>query len=245
MDEETPTPNQMPLRRPVRAMPQQQEKRKMRIKIWMGWALIIVALIADIVELLGGYISATIIAIIVGIVASFVFWVWFLILGVPYSSNTKKFAVAITMNIAEVIPGLDAIPFWFFWTLGMIIIVGMVRMEDKGEKPSIFGGFFEGFAVAETLNPIVAPIAAATMAAGKARRFVKRKAGVGEANWVKEQEEENKQAIRNPERIKEIMNKYNPQTKQSEKSRNKNVLDLKKSTTTASHKLNQPFKKAA
>ena len=47
------------------------------------------------------------------------------------------------------------------------------------------------------------------------------------------------------ERIKEIMNKYNPQTKQSEKSRNKNVLDLKKSTTTASHKLNQPFKKAA
>jgi len=245
MDEETPTPNQVPLRRPVRAIPQQQEKRKMRIKIWMGWALIISAIIVDLIELLGGYISFEIIGTFAGWLASFVFWIWFLILGVPYSSNTKRFVMAIIMNVIEIIPGLDAIPFLFMWTLGMVIIVGMVRMEDKGEKPSIFGGFFEGFAVAETLNPIVAPIAVATMAAGKTRRFIKRKAGVGEADWVKEQEEENKQVIRNPERIKEIMNKYNPQTKQSEKSSNKNVLDLKKSTTTASHKLNQPFKKAA
>ncbi|KKQ77633.1 MAG: hypothetical protein A3A96_03135 [Candidatus Zambryskibacteria bacterium RIFCSPLOWO2_01_FULL_39_39] len=189
MDENSAQQNQTVLRRPVRPIPQEVAPRKMRIKIWMGWALIISAICVDLVELLGGYISFEIIATIVGWVASFVFWVWFLILGVPYSSNTKKFVMAIIMNLLEIIPGLDAIPVWFLWTLGMVTIVGMVRMEDKGEKPSIIGGFLEGFALAETLNPVALPIAIGTTGLNRARRFVKRKAGVGQANWVKQDEE--------------------------------------------------------
>ena len=177
MDENSAQQNQTVLRRPVRPIPQEVAPRKMRIKIWMGWALIISAICVDLVELLGGYISFEIIATIVGWVASFVFWVWFLILGVPYSSNTKKFVMAIIMNLLEIIPGLD------------VTIVGMVRMEDKGEKPSIIGGFLEGFALAETLNPVALPIAIGTTGLNRARRFVKRKAGVGQANWVKQDEE--------------------------------------------------------
>src|SRR3989338_7590742 len=153
MDENSAQQNQTVLRRPVRPIPQEVAPRKMRIKIWMGWALIISAICVDLVELLGGYISFEIIATIVGWVASFVFWVWFL------------------------------------WTLGMVTIVGMVRMEDKGEKPSIIGGFLEGFALAETLNPVALPIAIGTTGLNRARRFVKRKAGVGQANWVKQDEE--------------------------------------------------------
>jgi len=230
------TQNRQPLRREVRPIPQEPEKRKMRIKMWMGWMLIIAAIIFDVVELLGGYISAEIIAAIVGIIGSFVFWVWFLILGVPYSSNTKKFGVSIVMNIAEVIPGFDAIPFWFFWTLGMVIIVGMVRMEDKGEKPSIIGGFFEGFAVAETLNPVGLPIAVATMGLNRARRFAKKKAGVGQADWVKQQNEE----LKNPDRIEEIREKYNSKKTSPQVNAGNNILEMGNNVLDLRNKVKKP-----
>ena len=57
MDENSAQQNQTVLRRPVRPIPQEVAPRKMRIKIWMGWALIISAICVDLVELLGGYIS--------------------------------------------------------------------------------------------------------------------------------------------------------------------------------------------
>lgn len=154
----------------------------------MGWALIISAICVDAIELLGGYLSFEIIAIVVGFLASFVFWVWFLILGVPYSSNTKRFMMTIITNLGENIPFLDAIPYYFLWTLGMIIIVGMVKMEDRGEKPSYLGGLIEG--LASTPSPVAAALLKPLNAE---RRFIKRKLGVGQADWIKE----NKKTINN------------------------------------------------
>ena len=138
--------------------------------------------------------------------------------------------MAIIMNLLEIIPGLDAIPVWFLWTLGMVTIVGMVRMEDKGEKPSIIGGFLEGFALAETLNPVALPIAIGTTGLNRARRFVKRRAGVGQADWIKQNEETDNTdtTMSNLDRIQQIKNKYQNKTSTFEKKSENNVLDLKK-----------------
>lgn len=185
METEEYTEVREPLRRPVR-IPEPPTERRMRISAWMGWALIISAVLVDLVELAGVYLSIGIIATIVGFVASLGFWVWFLILEIPYSSNTKRFILVIIENLGENIPFADAIPYYFLWTLGMIIIVGMVRMEDKGEKPSYFGGLIEG--LASTPSPIAAAIFKPLSAE---RRFIKRSLGVSQASWV-EQEKERK-----------------------------------------------------
>lgn len=184
-EEYTETEAREPLRRPVRPVPNPEPQRKMRIKNWMGWALIISAFCVDVIELIGGYLSFEIIAIVVGVLASFTFWVWFLILEVPYSSNTKLFAMTIITNLGENIPGLDAVPYYFLWTLGMIVIVGMVKMEDKGEKPSYFGGLIEG--LASTPSPLAAAVFKPLNAE---RRFIKKNIGIGQANWVKQEKKE-------------------------------------------------------
>lgn len=186
-EEYTETEAREPLRRPVRPVPNPEPQRKMRIKNWMGWALIISAFCVDVIELIGGYLSAEIIAIVVGFIASFTFWVWFLILEVPYSSNTKRFAMVIITNLGENIPGLDAVPYYFLWTLGMIMIVGMVKMEDKGEKPSYFGGLIEG--LASTPSPVAAALLKPLSAE---RRFIKRSLRVGQADWVEQERERKK-----------------------------------------------------
>jgi hypothetical protein len=230
MDDTFPQ-NQTALTRPVRQF-SQQEERKERIKIWMGWALIITALCVDLIELLGGYISFELIGTFAGFIASFVFWVWFLILGVPYSSNTKRFAMALITNVGEVIPGLDAIPFWFLWTAGMIIIVGMVRMEDKGENPTILGGIREGLTVLSVSNPVT--FVALTIM-NKTRRFVKKSVGIGQADWVK-QNGKTHNIMPDLGKLQQIKNKYQARPSQPVGKIGNNVLNLKNKAVPTSNK---------
>ncbi len=135
-----------PLIRPVRKYPREKEV-KHRIKIWMAYCLIVFAVMIDFAELGTTYIGVVVIGgILSNLIAAFattVFWIWFLILGVPYSANTKRFGVMVVTHVAEYVPVADALPFWFMWTIGMAVTIGMVRMEDKGEKPTILGGILE------------------------------------------------------------------------------------------------------
>ncbi len=180
---------------------QTQTKHEQRIKIWMAWALIISALLTDLAEMfitwLGIIFVGGLISEIIAFVATVAFGVWFLILGVPFTSNTKKLTLSIVTIIVELIPGFDAVPVLAFgWTIGMVITIGMTRMEDKGEEPSITGGLLEGLGITmlNPLNPVTIPIGIGVNLVNKSRRFAKRKAGVGQADWVKEEEEQKRAA---------------------------------------------------
>lgn len=146
--------------RPTGQNIQTEIEHKQRIKWWMGWALILTALCVDLLELLLVDTGLDLIAFgsfgtILSIGASFGFWVWFLNLGVTYSSNTKRYVATLITNIGEIIPGLDILQIWFLWTIGMWIIVGMVRMEDKGKEPSIIGAFWEMFSIGSPIGFVV------------------------------------------------------------------------------------------
>lgn len=128
----------------------------------MGWALIITALCVDLAEMaitwVGFIAVGGILSEILALVAGFGFWVWFSILGVSMSSNTKRFAVGIASFLIEIIPGFDAIPLLsWMWTLGMIFTVIMTRMEDEGETPSLSGALkkVQSYASANPANIVV------------------------------------------------------------------------------------------
>ena len=147
--------------------------REQRIKIWMGWALIITAMCVDLAEFgitwigaigPGGFVSS-VFAVPIG----FGFWVWLSMLGVNKTIDkgmVQKFFVEGSGFLLEIIPGLDAIPFSFFWTIAMILTVGMTRMEDKGENPTILGALSNIISVT-SFNP-------GQMIADKARKRVSR-----------------------------------------------------------------------
>jgi hypothetical protein len=207
-----------PLRRPVRSYGRQKEVYH-RIKIWMAYCLIVFAIMIDLAELATTYIGVVVIGGIlsnlIAIFATTVFWIWFLILGVPYSANTKRFGVVVVTHVAEYIPVADAIPFWFMWTIGMATTIGMVRMEDKGEKPTIIGGILE---ILSTTSP--SPV---TFVLGIPRR-IQRRLGVGQADWVKQQKKEEQ----NPSPVNTNLKQMkSPQSARPTKN-NTNVLDLKK-----------------
>lgn len=111
---------------------EQDGESRQRIKIWMGAAMIAVALTVDIAELVLEWLGVGLITNIVTTPAFiFIFWLWFLMLGVPFIASPRRFAVFFVQCLGELIPGLDAIG-GFFWTVGTIILVIMVRAEDKG-----------------------------------------------------------------------------------------------------------------
>lgn len=112
------------------------EEKRERIKVWMAAALIIFAVCVDLAELvvtwLGLVVVGGILSSIISLVAGFIFWIWFLILGVPAFSNPKQFVVRLATFVGELIPFFDAIPVAsFLWTIGTIITVMMIRSEDK------------------------------------------------------------------------------------------------------------------
>jgi hypothetical protein len=123
----------------------EDQPRPQRIRLWMGWSLIMTALVVDLIETLLTWVAVgVVLSPILSIGATFFFWIWFQMLGVSYTSNTKRFAITTIQAIAEIIPGLDVVPILsFLWTFGMILVVVMTRMEDRGEKPSIFGALSE------------------------------------------------------------------------------------------------------
>lgn len=134
-----------PLRRPVRPIPQEKQEVKYRIKWWMGGALIIFAVCVDLAELAITWIGVVavggILSTIISTVAGFIFWVWYLILGVPAFGNPKQFAVRMITVAGEIIPFFDAIPILsWLWTVGTIITVIMTRSEDEGGTLSKISG---------------------------------------------------------------------------------------------------------
>jgi hypothetical protein len=147
-----------------------------RIKIWMGWVLIVTAMFVDLLELgitwigvvaIGGLLSN-----VLAVVAGFGFFIWFSILGVNAGGNTKELTKKVMVQggtlLVELIPGFDAIPFLSWaWTIGMIVTVVMTRMEDAGEKATI----------TEALQKIsrVGQINPAVYAIERAKRSVKKR----------------------------------------------------------------------
>lgn len=109
------------------------EKRE-RIKIWMAACIVTLALFIDVIELVTTWLG-------IGIITSFVivppvtliFWIWYKLLDIPFLGSPKKFATLAITCLVELIPALDAIPILSFgWTIGAIILIILVRLEDKG-----------------------------------------------------------------------------------------------------------------
>ncbi len=132
MDEETPKPNQVPLRRPVRVIPQQEEdgEKKQRIKLWMATIMAVVSLSIDafnaLLNLLG---VGEILSSVISPVASFAFVVWFWILGVSFIKNPKKLVAMGGQAIIGLIPVINTLP---ELTLGVVVTILLTRSEDKG-----------------------------------------------------------------------------------------------------------------
>jgi len=119
-----------PLRRPVMAIPEQQEEKRERIKKWMAACMIIVALCVDAAQaLLTALAIGAVLGPLITIVAWFGFWVWFLILRVSFVSNPKKLLTMGGAGIVEIIPIFGALP---AFTAGIAITVFMTMAEDKG-----------------------------------------------------------------------------------------------------------------
>lgn len=148
MDDSNPQ-NRQVVRREVRRIPQPQEEKPERIKMWMAVCLVLFAIATDLTEFIitwlglvkiGGLLST-----IVSAVAGFILWIWWLILGVPAISNPKQFIVRFSTFVIEIIPFLDAIPFisWA-WTIGTIVTIVMTRSEDKGGIISKATGVIQG-----------------------------------------------------------------------------------------------------
>lgn len=125
MDEKSQQNRQI-LRRPIRPIPQQAEKRE-RIKIWMGVCLIILALFIDGFQaLLTAFGIGLVFGPIISVAAYFTFWIIFMILGVTFIKNPKKIAVvggsAIIEFFLSFLPGFSA---------GVAAIVFITIAEDK------------------------------------------------------------------------------------------------------------------
>lgn len=100
----------------------------------MGACIISVALFLDLFEMVTTWLG---IGIVMGVViapcATLGFWIWYKFLDVPFIASPKKFATLAITSFIEIIPAFDAIPLASFgWTIGAIILVTMVRAEDKG-----------------------------------------------------------------------------------------------------------------
>lgn len=105
------------------------EKRE-RIKIWVAACMVIIALTVD-----GSQMVLTALGIglvlgpILSVCAYTAFWIWFMILGVSFTSNPKKLFSFGGSGIAEIIPLFGALP---VFTAGIITVVMLTMAEDKG-----------------------------------------------------------------------------------------------------------------
>lgn len=100
----------------------------------MGACIVAVALFIDLFESVTTWLGIGIVmSLVIAPCATLMFWIWYKILGVPFLASPKKFATIAVTSLVEIIPALDAIPLLSFgWTIGAIILVVMVRAEDKG-----------------------------------------------------------------------------------------------------------------
>lgn len=131
MDENSPQQNQRPaLRRPVRTIPQQQEQKKERIKLWMGAALIVTAGSIDAFQaLLNVLIVGEVLSTIISVCADVLFIIWLWMLGISFVKKPKNLAAMGIQAVVGLIPVLNTLP---ELTFGILAIVLITRAEDKG-----------------------------------------------------------------------------------------------------------------
>lgn len=111
-----------------------QEKPKPRIGLFTAGALVSVALVFDGGQFLVGLIPFLDVVLlpVVGVAASIVFWIWFMLIDPSLLSGAKAFKSQLAMagmSIATVIPFLDMLP---EITAGVVTVILLSRAEDMG-----------------------------------------------------------------------------------------------------------------
>ena len=109
-------------------------EKKNRIGLITALALVLVALLFDGAQFLVGLIPFIDIVLlpVVGITASIIFWLWFLLIDPSLMSGVKAFKNQLAMagmTIATVIPFLDMLP---EITAGVVAVIIISRAEDMG-----------------------------------------------------------------------------------------------------------------
>lgn len=196
--EESPTRVPYYAKRPAPQLPEVDTETHYRVKLWMAWFLVMAAFLLDIFELIFTYFSLGAGSFVLGIAGSALFGIWFLTLGVSYTSNTKMFVTSLLMNVGEIIPLADAQPWWFLWTFGMIIIINLTRMEDRGEEPTIFGAL-KRIVVWGSVTSGVGILGVAMLRRGDKKR---------RERLGREKQQEMLEIMQNPEMEEEIRAKY-------------------------------------
>lgn len=194
-------------------------EQRQRIVTWMAACLVVVALTADIAELVLEWLG---IGLVINVVTTpaytFLFWLWFMMLGVPFVASPKRFFTLAATCLAELVPALDAMG-GFFWTAGIIILVVMVRLEDKGGIVGELSGATMGIMATryKTFKGDFNNLSAGRMDTKRARVF--------KSNMAISRGELASEAIkRNP---KFSQNQYERGTSMVSQELNENVLNLK------------------
>lgn len=110
-----------------------KKKIAYRIKIFTAILMMTVAILADVLDgfLIGLFGAGLIVNTFEAFIEYGVFWIWFMLLGVPYTTDVWKFAVFIGSLVLEITPAVNAGP---FFSVGMAIIIIITRHEDKSGK---------------------------------------------------------------------------------------------------------------
>ncbi|MEK7120914.1 MAG: hypothetical protein AAB840_02380 [Patescibacteria group bacterium] len=150
----------------------EEKKARHRISNTTVVLLVGVALSVDLVEFVSEWLGiGLILSPLISIYAGLTFWFWLNLKGVNFIGSPKRFITGSVTFLAEIIPGLDAIG-GFLWTVGMIILVIIVRAEDEtGLSFSMIKG---GAKAGKLLRPNLASARERTLSVG-ARAMATRK----------------------------------------------------------------------
>lgn len=86
-------------------------EHQQRIKMWMAGCLIVVALFVDFFQFLLTLLAIGVfIAPVITVGATVLFWIWFKLLGISFTTSPKKFATFAIESVGELIPIVNALP---------------------------------------------------------------------------------------------------------------------------------------
>lgn len=106
------------------------QEHRQRIKWWMAGCLVCTAILVDIIQALLTLVAiGVVLSPIITVGATFLFWIWYMMLGVSFMTNPKRLATFAAESLGELIPAADALP---LWTIGTIMTIIITRSEDKG-----------------------------------------------------------------------------------------------------------------
>jgi len=109
-------------------------EKKERIKPWMAACMIIVALCVDGMQVLLFFLGP-----ITSVAAYFGFWIWFMLLKVPFTASPKKLLTMGATAIGEFFLGFLPV-----FTAGIATVVFMTVAEDKGGLLGKLAGAAQG-----------------------------------------------------------------------------------------------------